>query len=69
MAHLLDTPRRPRSTESRATKAAKRATAAASFQRAGFDYAPIRIIHDQPATFSLRSRQRPPWSWAHLPRS
>lgn len=57
MAHLLDTPRRPRSTESRARKAAKRENAAVAFQRAGFEFALIRIIHDQPATFSLRTIQ------------
>jgi len=58
MAHLLDTPRRPRSTESRSVKAEKIATTVARYQRAGFEYALIRIIHDQPATFSLRAIQR-----------
>ena len=56
MAYLLDTPRRPRSTESRATKKAKRENAAVAFQRSGIEFALIRIIHDQlPPTFSLRT--------------
>ncbi len=58
MSHLLDTPRRPRSTESRAVKKAKLSHTATALQRAGFDYVLIRIIHDQPPTFSLRMIQR-----------